>query len=312
MTSNHNLPQQHDNTSLSGLDGTNPLGFLAALGVFCLLSKENSSLTMAWQLADCTWRPNLFGNKVPLTQLGTELHDAIAKLDKSVWSFDKKLPFAAARLRQEACNAVGSASITERGLADEVASLGVECWVDKDGDFEATSFCMVRSGDSTGQGLLAYGKRVLETTTESQLQQAVSSEWMYEDDQCAFRWDPGEDRGYALQWRNPSKVGALSIKGGNCLALLGMRLFSAIPSNRKAETVAFGLKQPKQSSFTWPIWMYPVNLDVATSLLCLADLQEERPSRSVLHGRGIAAAYRSERIMTSTYYANFTPSRRVA
>ncbi len=169
---------------------------------------------------------------------------------------------------------------------------------------------MVRSGDSTGQGLLAYGKRILESTTEKQLQDAVDSEWLHEDEQCALRWDPAEDRGYVLQWRNPSKVGALSIKGGNCLALLGMRLFSTIPSNRTIETVAFGLKAPKQSSFTWPIWKHAVGLDVATSLLGMSDLQSKQPPRSVLDSRGLAV-YRCDRIMTSTYYANFTPSRRI-
>lgn len=306
------VPQLCDGVPLCGLDGTNPLGFLAALGAFRLLSNGNCSVTMAWHLSNCTWHPIVFGSQVSLSQLGTELHTAIGKLDKSVWSFDNKLPFSAACLRQEAYNAVRDASVIKRSLADDVASLGVECWADKNGDFEVTSLCMVRSGDSKGQGLLAYGKRIIEITTEKDLQQAVASEWTHEDGQCALRWDPVEDRAYALQWRNPSKVGALSIKGGNCLALLGMRLLPTIPSNRKAETVSFGLKQPKRLSFTWPVWKHPVSIDVATSLLSMPDLQKEQPPRSELECGGIAAVYRSDRVMTSTYYANFTPSHRVA
>jgi hypothetical protein len=307
-----NLSHGQNGTPLCGLDGTNPLGFLAALGAVRLLSIGNHCATISWQQSNGTWRPVLFGIEVPLGQLGKELHAAIGKLNKSIWSLDKKLPFAAERLRREALNSVRAASNVERGRADEIASLGVECFSDGDGDFDVTSLCMVRSGDASGQGLLAYGKRILESTTEEQLQQTVASDWVHEDDQCALRWDPGEDRGYALQWRNPSKVGALSIKGGNCLALLGMRLFSTIPSKRKGETVAFGLKLPKQSSFTWPIWKHPVSLDLVTSLLCMSDLQREQPPRSTFESRGIVAVYRCDRVMTSVYYANFTPARRVA
>jgi hypothetical protein len=306
------LPQADDGVLLCGLDGTNPLGFLAALGAFRLLAIENACVKMSWQLFSGTWRPTLFGIRVPLAQLGTELRTAIDKLDQSVWSIDKKLPFAAVRFRQEARNAVHAASSTSRNLADAIASLGVECLPDKDGDFEVTSLCMVRSGDSKGQGLLAYGKRIIESTTWQQLQQAVVSEWLHEDDQCALRWDPAEDRSYALQWRNPSKVGALSMKGGNCLALFGMPMFTTVPFRREAETTAFGLREPKKSSLSWPIWKHPVSLDMAISLLGLSDIQRAQPPRTELESRGIASVYRCDRIMTSTYYANFTPARRVA
>lgn len=267
---------------------------------------------MNWQLFKGTWRPALFGIEMPLSQLGSELRSAIDKLDKSTWSLDKKLPFAAARLRQAACNAVHAASSTARDQADAIAALGVECCVDDKANFKDTALRMVRAGDSAGQGLLAYGKRVLDSTTASDIQTVIADIWMYQDKQCALRWDPAEDRGYALQWGNPSDDGALSVRGGNCLALVAMTTLPTIPTKGRAETTGFGLKEPKLSSFTWPVWRHPVSLDVAASLLGMSDLQRTQPPRAALECRGIAAVYRCDRVMTSTYYANFTPARRVA
>jgi len=301
-----------DNILLAALGGTNPLGFLAALGALRALSAKDVNVRMSWCQADGVLCPLLTGLNVPSTDIGRELHGAIALLENFVWSLDKKLPFATARFRDAASMAIARATIDDRDTIDMIAALGAESLRDPDGDFHATSFCMVRSGDAAGQGLLAYGKRILESTTAEQLQQAVSSQWTHDDDQCALRWDPVEDRGYALQWRNPSKVGAMSTKGGNCLALLGLALFPTAPCAAKAETVGFGLRRPKQLSFSWPIWKYPIDINVARSLLSLSELQEERPNLSALERCGLSAVYRCERIMTSVYYANFTPSRRVA
>jgi hypothetical protein len=311
MNNQVEMSQLRDSVMLCGLDGTNPLAFLAALGSLRLLAIDNSCVRMTWQVFKGTWRPILFGIQVPLLQLGSELHAAIGKLDKSVWEIDKQLPFAARRFRQEACKAVHAASITSRGRADAIAALGVESCIDLKGNFKDTALRMVRAGDSGGQGLLGYGERILNTTTAAEIQHAITDTWLYQD-KPALRWDPAEDRGYALQWGNPSDDGALSVRAANCLALAAMPCLPVIPTKRQAETTGFGLSEPKQSSFTWPIWIHPVTNDVIASLLSMPDLQIEKPSRSRLDCRGVAAVYRCDRIMTSTYYANFTPARRVA
>ncbi len=302
------VPQPQGHLLLRGLDGTNPLGFLAAVGAFRLLAVANSDIRMAWQVSDGTWRPTVIGVDMAIADIGSELQVCLGKLDKGVWSIDKKLPFSASRLRQEARGARSSASIRNRERADAVASLGVEFCCDDKGDFDDTAFRMVRAGDSTGQGLLAYGKRILESTTAQQLQRAVMEEWHYDDDQCALRLDPAENRGYALQWLDPSKAGATSVKGGNCLALVAMPMFPTAPVKGAAETMGFGLKESKKSSFTWPIWQPAITISTLQSLLGLTDLQRKQPPVAELASRGIAAVYRCDRIMTSTYYANFTPS----
>ena len=310
---NENLaPDSPTEVLLRGLDGTNPLGFMAALGAFRGLAVSNPNLTMHWESSDGTWRPAFGGLDFSVDQVGNKLFENLHKLDKSVWSLDKKLPFAGVHLRSEASLAIAAASVDNRERADLIAALGVECYRDEAGNFEDTHLRMVRSGDSTGQGLLAYGKRILEKTTAQELQDCAASVWQHQDEQCALRWDPTEDKSYALQWRDPSKVGANSVRGGNCLALLAMTMYPTIPVKGEAATVGFGLREPKQLSFTWPIWDAPLISDIVRSLLSLPLLQRPQPDRLQLEHRGIVAAYRCNRVMTSKYYANFTPSLRVA
>ena len=122
---------KNEGVLLPGLDGTNPLGFLAGLGALRVLSIQTNGVKLAWKLSGGTWRPELSGVQVGLSDLGAELHTALRDLDQSVWSIDKELPFEAKRLRAEAIKAVTSADRTKRISADMLAALGVECFFDK-------------------------------------------------------------------------------------------------------------------------------------------------------------------------------------
>ncbi len=304
--------QPQDGLLLEGLDGTNPLGFMAALGVLRILSVSKDGVKLAWTLSSGTWRPELFGVRVPLPDLGAELHATIRNLDKSVWSIDKELPFAAARLREEAIKAATTCDRTNRLTVDTLSALGVDCFKDGKDKFRDTALRLIRSGDNNHNGLLSYAVRTIEVCTATQLQNAITAEWLYKDEKLSFRWDPVENRGYALQWGDPSDDGALTERGANCLALFAMPLFPTIPTKGQSETTGFGLKEPKQSSLTWPIWTHAVNLDTVKSMLGMSLLQRPLPPQSELACRGVIASYRCDRIMTSTYYANVTPARRVA
>jgi hypothetical protein len=308
----------NDGLPLPGLDGTNPLGFMAALGVIRVLSIQNPSVKLSWKLSRGTWRPTLYGHSGLLDTLGAELHSTIQSFDQSVWSIDKELPFLASRLREHAISAVTNSHRTNRTAADTLAALGTECFREKKKVkkeeievFRDTSLRLIRSGDNQHNGLMSYAVRTLLCTSE-QIQTAIASNWLYRDEKFSFRWDPAEDRGYALQWGDPSDDGALTERGANCLALFGMACFPVIPVRGQVETTGFGLKEPKQASLTWPIWKHPINLSAVGSLLTFSELQRGQPDRLELDSLGVAAAYRCNRVMTSTYYANFTPAHRVA
>jgi hypothetical protein len=261
----------------------------------------------------------LYGHSGSLDTLGAEVHSAIQFFDQSVWSIDKELPFLSSRLREQAITAVTNSQRTNRSTVDTLAALGAECFREKKKVnkveieiFKDTSLRLIRSGDNQHNGLMSYAARTLEVCTSEQIQTAIASDWLYRDEKMSFRWDPAEDRGYALQWGNPSEDGSLTERGANCLALFGMACFPVIPVRGQVETTGFGLKEPKQASLTWPIWKHPINLSAVGSLLTFSELQREQPDRLELDSLGVAAAYRCNRVMTSTYYANFTPAHRVA
>ena len=61
---NENLaPDSPTEVLLRGLDGTNPLGFLATLGTLCVLADADrkATLTLAWTAGDSTWVPCIQG-----------------------------------------------------------------------------------------------------------------------------------------------------------------------------------------------------------------------------------------------------------
>lgn len=296
---------------LPGLDGANPLGFLAALGVLRILTLRRYGPKLRWVQSGNTWRPSLLGLSSSLAEFECELHAGLTSLDNSVWSIHNKLPFEANIFRKYINEGVRKSCFNDRQFVDYLASFGAEFFEAADGNFEETDLCMVRTADSAGQGMIAYGRRIIDTTEPSHLKNAIEANWSSADAKCALRLDPGEDKPYGLQWQNPSSVGAMSERGANCLALFALPCFPVIPTRSAAQTVGFGLRQGEQTSFTWPIWDVPLNLSVVSSVVSLVELQRPDPDWLRLRSMRIAAVYRCDRVKTSKYYWNFTPARQL-
>jgi len=310
MNKDHTNHPPADGLLLSGIDGTNPLGFLSALGVLRTLDiqDEQNPVKMQWESSDVSWRPRVFSKASNIEELLESLKAGLEKADSSIWTLDKRLPFKAEKFRQAVVEAVEESSKHSRDRIDMLAALGVDSLTDKNGVFKDTSLRMVRAGDSAGNGLLAYGKRILDETKASDLRAATTESWTYQDEGCALRWDPEEHHGYALQWTNPSKEHTVSVRGANRLALEAMPLLPTMPNGSRIETTGFGRVEGKREYFTWPIWGVPIGLGTVKSLLALADLQNTKPDYRDFSSRGIISIYRCERVMTSKYYRNFTPA----
>lgn len=319
MTQNRNPSVSDDGLLLLGLDGSNPLGFLAALGILNALTRRaltqchsGAEVSLAWQLVKGFWRPAVVGGGQDVDELLDHLEAALGASDVYPWTLDKKLPFEAVRLREAVSAAASAATYVDRERVDLLASFGVELLRDDGGAFLDTSLRMVRAGDSAGQGLLAYATRIRSETTRNNLRETVFETWKSQDQNCALSWNPLETRSYALRWYDPSPDRSKSIRGANRLAIEAMGLLPTVPVGHQVKTTGFGLPNGKTESFTWPIWRAFACLDVARSLLTQPELQEEGPDPLALRGRGVAAVYRCDRIKTSKYYSNFTPARRIA
>lgn len=296
---------------LKGLDGGNPLAFMTLLGVAQMCRNFSPRTRISWLREEGSWRPALHGFDGSEDDFVQRLWEALAASPPQPFLIDKKLPFKQKELRSAMGQTLIESTPAQRRTADLLAGLGSDAYTDKEGFFPDSSFRMVRSGDSNGQGLPAYAQAIRKGLTLEHLHATLLAGWRYEDDAFSLRWDPVEDQRYALRWYDPSKQsnkrqGLRTMRGANALALEGLALLPVQPQLSGVSTTSFSRLEPRRYCFTWPIWDVPVSLEVVRSLLTLPELAAKTPDREALRAIGIAEIFRSERVAPNKYYKNFT------
>lgn len=301
---------------LNGLDGSNPLGFLAAIGTAGLVGDTVPELRLQWTNTGSGWRPSLLGIGDDRQEFCKKLLAALRCASMTAFDIDKKMPFSADKFSHALKEGQRRSSMSDRRDTDFLAGFGTDLYPDrKSGHFQDSIFRMVRSGDASGQGLPFYAKVIRKDTDLDHVRRTLFHAWDYRDDSNnhSLRWSPMEDQRYALRWRDPKKSGVADGKGtmwaANSLAIEALRWFpTLLPFGNRAHTTGFQRVGPRAMYFVWPIWTPPVGVDVLRSLLALADLGKDPPPQSSLAKRGIEEIYRSERIRQSRYYSNFAPA----
>jgi hypothetical protein len=193
---------------------------------------------------------------------------------------------------------------TDRRLADFAASFATEAKAD-DGQVADTA---LRTMSGAGhQHFLKFMRDLVICTTREQLSRALFGPWTYKDPGPSLRWDPSDDRRYALRWNEPSGDPVRTERGANRLAVEGLSLLPVMVVGRKLETTGFSGHGRSRTFWTWPIWDSPLSVDSVRSILALSQLQERFPPRSDLRARGIVEVYRSQRL-TIGKYRNFSPA----
>ena len=315
------MPSDERGLVLSGLDGSNPLGFLAAVGVLQLLSDSNHATRIAWRVTQDGWRPFLTGCGDDRDDLCSVLHASLQDATTAIFDIGKaregdketnKFPFSAHLLIQVLEAAVSRARAEDRREVELLAAFGTELLPDKkSGAFQCTGFKMVRSGDASSQGMLFYAKSLRESLNHRMLERTLFDAWDYADEHYSLRWDPIEDQRYALRWRDPSKSdladGPGTMIAANCLAVEALRCFPVVPVARHAQTTGFHDVQ-RGTTFMWPIWTTLLSVEIARSLLSLADLYRAPINRRNLAARGVEEIYGVQLVRPNQYYSNFAPA----
>ena len=287
---------------LSGLDGSNPLAFLAALGTLDAFSVEMES-RMSWSVGNGAWRPTIHIN-VPLNQ-----DDFIQRLHSYLFSLSPRpelsrfddLKLTASEYRGFVCDAVASTSQADRRWADYAAAFGSEIVFD-DNTIQDTA---LRTMSGAGHQHFVKFMRILVLETKPEhLQTALFQPWQYEDEGPSLRWDPADDRRYALRWNEPSGDPIRTVRGANRLALEALPLLPTMLIGRQLHTTGFRGTGAKSTYWTWPIWSRPVGIDIVRSLVALQELQMQDPDRPRLEALGISEIYRCQRL-TIGKYRNF-------
>jgi len=310
------IDQQQDGLPLPGLDGTNPLGFLAALGLFRVVTVacSESFVRLRWRAASQTWVPQLIGPVQDANALLDLLDQQLVRIfdrhplsELSTLTDDQNVEHRRAMCR----SLVFDATLKNYTLVEWLAAL--------------TSDAVPPSENSQLQTVRRdYFKgnieSVIERTERHHIARSVFRVWDYADslDNQSLHFDPSEDRRHAHQWNTPSgdpdrkRYGGML--GANRLAIEALPIFTSLPKQDRLHTLGFTGFRSNDTRWTWPLWKRPIGLEATRSLLTLADIQKGKLSGKDirrLNAQGVVATLRTRRILVGKT-PNFTPAQRIA
>jgi len=311
----HSVPSHR--VHLDALNGANPLAFLAALGTLRLLTRvlPDFGPRLSWEQRLGAWRPVLWTaqplgeaaicealckNGIDIATLFSE--DLLAATVSASPKDENKLKFPSRSFRRF-CRCA-----SDNPLRAEFAAVWAsETSTDKSGEFALRTRFDFTAGQQAFVGML---RELKQNCTAADLQRSLFTGWRYSTAAVSMRWDTqDEKRQYALQSSDPTKSNNTPIadRGANFLAVEALPLFPLVP-NRGAGQAGFEGKGNGRC-WSWPIWTYPVGLDIVRSLLTvpLTDSAEWPGARR--REIGVSAVFQSRIVMPSGRYRCFTPPR---
>ena len=233
------------------------------------LAKKANELRREWRTARATAAPDV------TVSLGLDLN---AKSDE----------FA-----EHCVDALDAAGSTGRRWSDFCSCFGAES---KDERMAATPFALI-SG-SGHQHFLGTAGDLMVACTGDHFRNALFGTWSASDEGSSFRWDPADDRRYALLADDPTASGnkPKTIWGANRLAFEALRLFPCLRSKGQRATVGWRTINGEEV-WRWPLWSCPLAPQVISSILATGDLwRDESESRRRLRARGVFAVYQTRRL----------------
>lgn len=278
---------------LPALDGTNPLGFLAALGVLDVLYRAGREPTLRWS-ADLVPVP-AFGGAPGEDEL-VDLVDA----DRVRWQHSvvlhgpagdrlddlKPPPGVHRRWADEVAGTIGDT----RAEADLFCGLLAEEAVDGKGNGKPTHLHFTAGQ----QKFLLMVRELASRVDAARIREAMFGPWREDSPLPTLSWSSQGERVYALRAVNPSTEKRLGVPGADWLAFLGLVFFPTRAVTGHSREQVFlqtnGCDRSwKRSALRWPLWTVPLERDVAWSLVGDTEVvgQGRRLSPEQLRARGV-------------------------
>jgi CRISPR-associated endonuclease/helicase Cas3 len=240
--------------------------------------------------------------------------EALARaVPRAELALGKRLDCTAEEYREHVSAFRKRAGPAQRETLDLLAAFGSDaCLAERSESVEATPFQFITG--SGHQFFLETVEKLMGEVTPDRVREALFESWQYRDEGLSMRWDPIEDRRYALMDRDPTASGnkARTVWMANLLAYRALVLLPSAPRHRLRTT---GWLAGDEPTFSWPLWSFPAPPDTIRSLLGLRELAAKHPKAVLLAARGVAVALRARRIKVgggANFKLNFTPSRVVA
>lgn len=282
---------EHTSTlHLDGLDGTNPAGFLAGLGVLAILDHLDYP-TRLWWSDSVAPRPRLDGIASIDALVDEVTREKNKMADAPLLDFPPGDPatdvkFTRAQdLREflDHCRASEpSASLS--------AALVCEGALDNQGQSKPTDLHFAAGQ----QRFLTMVRELQREATYEHFQNALRGPWKYDSVLPSFMWDSTDDRDYALAASNPANEKKRTAPGVEWLAFRALTLFPVLPASGRALTPGTG-GDWKSGWLTWPLWRVPMSAVAVRSLIQAVPRDESVPARFLAS----AAAWGVHRLMRS-------------
>lgn len=270
---------------LTGLDGANPLGFLAGLGVLEALTARRLPARLAWRDV-AGWRPVVTGVDADLKQLiGWLDADRVACTDEPALALaydgkqDLKPPPDQFRFYLE--EQLEGASPERRRGVDWVAGFGSDVVQDNNGNTKPTALHFAAGQ----QQFLKMVNDLAEGVNADDLREALVGPWRYERQLPVMGWDATASRDYALRAGDPSKDKKAGVPGADWLAVRGLGSVPVAPVGTRLKTTGC-VGGWKTGSFRWGLWTVPLDLAMTRSAMRLDVVDMDASERSA---RGIGA-----------------------
>lgn len=305
---------------LRGLNGSNPLGFLSAVGFLRILSRHDVGARLGFT------RDGAF---TPWVSCGLELDlahivadDAAREAGPRPWRlryakqdkggakevFDLKAPPSV--FTQFLDDAIGRWLAGYGEHAEYAAAFGADGAVDGNGNTKPTAFHFT----SAQQQFLDTVEKIRAGVTVDWAARALFEPGATELGQN-LRWDPDAERSRALMGVNPSAEKTIVNAPLEWLAFRSLPLFPCVPvcSGGSVRVATAGVTGRRQADFAfqWPLWDCGASIATVGSLLTsIAGIVGGGTMGAVqdLRARGVFALCRSDIRRTAQGFGNFGPA----
>ncbi|MBC7230274.1 MAG: hypothetical protein H5T74_07785 [Actinobacteria bacterium] len=306
--------------TLTGPRGDNPLGFLATLGVMVTLKDEGIESKLSWKGLTPILRVDMpdmaekshEGRERELVRIihsrlkrakkrGTDVAEdsSLNDLKKKNLTFSNKEFLDFAEMSFDECR------FPERRLLDLISSFGI-MGPKKEGKMAPTPWALL-SGSGHQEFLKTVNDLML-CCEEDDYHRALFGPWEGDREKYSLRLEPAEDRRYALMDGDPSdsKRRVKTLWGANRLAFEALRLFptySADSAEKREGSLGAVGWDDELRSVRWPLWRYPIGVEVVKSILCLPAIWKEGDltERGRLVEMGIFSVIQSRKVAEGKY-----------
>ena len=254
---------------LTGLEGTNPLGFLAALGIQVAFASESRQPRLWWS-DDVTPHAVVDGD-FTIDGIADQALAVFAEWSESP-AVNPRRPDGSAMPKGDEVKLAPEDMRSYLGQARECDSSGAlpmalvaEGSLDKQGVAKPSDFYFTAGN----MKFLDIARKILNCVSREDMFAGLKGPWPYQGKLSSIMWDVSDDRVYALRANDPQNEKKLTNPGPEALAVLGLSLYPVFAGRGRTLTQGCSGKW-KAGHYSWPLWCRPASPHAVKSLLAHA------------------------------------------